>query len=1192
LACLHGNEGIDFLDGRVAGEAHAAMARHVTGCPACRDLLCRLTQSVEATCTERDDGTMPAARAAPSTMLLARGELVAERYRVLGFIARGGMGEVYQAEDTELGERVALKVLATTVHHEDRLRHFKREVQLARKVTHPNVCRLFDLGFHRRSDGDAPGRLAFLTMELVNGETLRARVGRLGPLSPTAARPLIAQMVAALAAAHGAGVIHRDFKCSNVMLADDRVVVTDFGLATPIAEEQTERALTIVGSPAYMAPEQLLGEPLGPAADIYALGVVLYELLTGRLPFVGVTSMQTAHKRLIESPPPPRSLAPALSERWERAILRCLEREPARRFADVSELLDALDEEPVRIDATATPPARPRRWWGAAALALTLALAAAVGAARWHRGVAGADGARTRDAVAVTALRSLGGEPESAWLSTALAEMLRAELAGGGNLRVVPGDAVARAELECRTGDGTAPIDLDRLGARLGARFLLSGSFAVLSPGPDPPIRVTLSLRELRGGAPAVGFSESGRDSELFDVVARLGTRLRFSLGTRALSARDQRAVRSALPSSPEGLRLYAEALARHRRYDETGARALAEQAIAKDPQHPLPHLLLSLIWDALDYHTRSREEASLAFARSSLLAEPERLTVEARYRQVTHAWKEATRIYQRLNRLFPDDLEILHQLVDCLEMDNRFDEAAAAIERFRHLPSPLRDDPELDFIGAWLAEARHDGRRMLTAAGTMAQKAQASGATLLLAEARRSEAVALLMLGEHSRALSVAEESRALFAELGNRNGEAKSILLVGSAHKHLGHLVEARAAFGQVEARGAEAGNLEYVAFALNNHANVEIEFGNYDEGLRLYERAAEYNRETGDARSEALALANAGESAIDAGRLRKAREYQERALAIARTTSDRYLEQQALGGLSFTRAHLGDVHAALDLAEQARAINRELGDYEGQPEVEFSVGDSLYQLGQLDKARQAFEHGAAVDPSLGLPGQRALCSVGLAEIARASHDLDGARRLLADAKALFRRDHRDLFVAETDLDDARLLLEEGHDAEALAAVRATEVTLTRLHGAALLPEAERLQAEALLRLRRRRDARAAFARAGALAVADDELQQLDLALTGARLALAEGRVGVSMRTLAAAIARARRAGSVAVELEALERLGEAERAGRRPLARAHLEDLRRRAGALGFVGVAARAQRLLSDGVAVAGGPRSGL
>ena len=291
---------------------------------------------------------------------LAVGELLAGRYRVLRFIGNGGMGEVYEAEDCELHERVALKtILPEIARQPESIQRFKREIQLARKVTHPNVCRIYDLVYHETT--------IFLTMEMLEGETLAQRLLRTGAMTTEVAFPLVAQIVAGLAAAHRAGIVHRDLKCSNVMLvptkardADVRAVIMDFGLARrnavgddPAGLNSTTQAIT--GTPAYMAPEQVEGRAVTSAADIYALGIVMYEMVTGRSPFEGDSPLSIAVKRLQEPPPSPKSHQPGLDLRWERAILRCLERNPADRFADAEEITRTIEPQAPAVEPAEQP---------------------------------------------------------------------------------------------------------------------------------------------------------------------------------------------------------------------------------------------------------------------------------------------------------------------------------------------------------------------------------------------------------------------------------------------------------------------------------------------------------------------------------------------------------------------------------------------------------------------------------------------------------------------------------------------------------------------------------------------------------------------------------------------------------------------------------------------------------------------
>ena len=277
----------------------------------------------------------PERRALPPRFLAS--ERIAGRFRAVRLLGQGGTAHVYEADDLALGLRVALKV----IRNERAARRLRTEVLLARKVTHPNVCRIFDLFFHPSAAGEVP----VIAMELLSGETLKDRLRR-GPLSPAEALPLVRQMAEALDAAHRVGVAHLDFKSGNVMLVPSpgglRAVVTDFGLARSTAEAEGDKLRPMVGTPAYMAPEQVLGEEASPAADLYALGIVLYEMVTGALPFQGDSSPEIARKRLEGPPPRPSLRVPGLPPVWDAVILRCLERDPARRFARAGDVVAAL----------------------------------------------------------------------------------------------------------------------------------------------------------------------------------------------------------------------------------------------------------------------------------------------------------------------------------------------------------------------------------------------------------------------------------------------------------------------------------------------------------------------------------------------------------------------------------------------------------------------------------------------------------------------------------------------------------------------------------------------------------------------------------------------------------------------------------------------------------------------------------
>jgi serine/threonine protein kinase len=326
------------------------LEQHLDECEACDELVAAMAASPTALA---DSPILPARGRAFDV-----GHRVADRYEIVQLLGRGGMGEVYEVLDLELRERVALKTLRVEVAADARsMARFRREVRLQRRVTHPNICRVYEFGIHAPAGSAGGEPVAFLTMELCRGETLADRVRRRGPFDPAVALPLVRQIASGLAEAHRAQVIHGDLKSANIILVDEpegaRAVVTDFGLAVGDNGQESTATLArgLVGSPAFMAPEQVEGGPITAAADLYALGVVLFEMVTGSLPFIGETVLATALLRLSSEPPSPRQRRHDLDVRWEKAILRCMRRRPGARYANPLELLKELEIPAVKRSA-------------------------------------------------------------------------------------------------------------------------------------------------------------------------------------------------------------------------------------------------------------------------------------------------------------------------------------------------------------------------------------------------------------------------------------------------------------------------------------------------------------------------------------------------------------------------------------------------------------------------------------------------------------------------------------------------------------------------------------------------------------------------------------------------------------------------------------------------------------------------
>ena len=342
------------------------------------------------------DETLRPGATASVARRFAVGGVVAGRYRIVELVGTGGMGEVYAAHDLVLDTTVALKTLRPELEGSaDAVARLRREIALARSVTNPHICRLHDVGEH---DGHV-----FFTMELLRGRTLGA-VLRERELTIAEVDRLAAQLVEGLAALHRVSIIHRDFKTSNVIVVGEgdhaRAVITDFGLARSTSSEDVRltHESSLLGTPAYMAPEQVEARPATAASDIYALGVVLFELLTRELPFHEDTAWATATARLQRDPPKPSSRRKGVPARWDEIVLRCLARGPSKRFARVEDLF--------------VPQARSRRWF----LAAGGGAAIAAGLAMWrYRGCVDEPALTDDDFVAVLPIEGTGAWLDDPW---------------------------------------------------------------------------------------------------------------------------------------------------------------------------------------------------------------------------------------------------------------------------------------------------------------------------------------------------------------------------------------------------------------------------------------------------------------------------------------------------------------------------------------------------------------------------------------------------------------------------------------------------------------------------------------------------------------------------------------------------------------------------------------------------------
>jgi serine/threonine protein kinase/tetratricopeptide (TPR) repeat protein len=1046
------------------------------------------------------------------------GQIVAGRYRVLRFVARGGMGEVYEVEDTVLRERVALKIIRPEIAEDpSSLERFRREIYLARKVTHGNVCRIFDIGHHRDGGkGGQPAAITFLTMEMLEGESLLERIRRNGRLSTDEAFQILRQMAAGIDAAHRVGITHRDFKSGNVILlpgeADGgpgRVVVTDFGLARSGTESSSEASILltavgdVVGTPAYMAPEQVEGSDVGPRADIYALGVVLFEMVTGTLPFSGDTALAVAVRRLKEDPPHPSATVPDIDPIWEKVILRAMARKPADRFERAEEIVYAL--ETGRLPRPDVPKRRSAARWGAGALAAaTLAVAVFVA---WDRGLLSRVASRRpqnahRVSLAVLGFENLAGKQEATWISTALTEAISTELSSSGTLRIVSGESVsqARNDLGLSLAQSFSGETLSRLRKLLGCDYVVSGSFVSTGEG---DVQLDARLEDVSLGETIARSARAGNVSNLPALASLTASTIKEKLGLGKRRWIEGPSKSVPLPAHAEAARLYSEGLERLRLFDARHARELLEQATQLEPEFVPARSALAEAWRALGYETRAREIAREAWNLARDLPVEDRLLIEGRMRELDGEWAKAVECHRRRRAQFPDDLEAGLDLASAEIRGGSSKGAFATLEELRKSLSRASDDPRVDLVEADAASQVSDFRRQREAAVRAAEKARSLGARQLLARALLSAGSADRFLGNSKEARSRFDEARKLSSEAGDRRGVARALSWLAVLHGDDGDFTAARAMHEEALATNLEIGNDVGVADAQNNIAILLGQQERLGEARKRFEDAARTYRKLD--RTESLAA--------------------------------------VLGNLTNVLIEQSDLDLAERTSREALDLHRKLADRNGEASTLGCLGQISYLRGDLKNAVSQVEAAVAICRDNRFSSLLAVFLTDLAELRLTMGNLEGARTLLTEAAAT--GDETEI-KPEKRLVLVRLLLEEGRPAEAEAVARTILLKKQELGATPVVEAAAHAHlARALFDQGKKSAARGEARQARALAEKCEALpSRLAATIAAARVdGLASGRSGsVELRkTIESALSTATKRGIFPLALEARLALAE---------------------------------------------------
>lgn len=763
--------------------------------------------------------------------VFAHGQRVAERYVINQFIAQGGAGQVYRAQDLELGGVVALKTLHPKfLQSELRVEQFRREVQLARSVTHQHVCRLFDIAYHPPS---GENRVLFATMAWLDGPTLSQALHRDGRIEIPRALRLAGQIADGAAAAHRQGIVHRDLKGSNVILVErdgrECAIVTDFGLALPSASgppSPQHDGARIEGTPLYMAPEQLAGDTLGPQADVYAIGVLLYRMLTGEWPAHGSNGVL-----------PPSHFRSALDQRYDALVLKALAREPANRFPSARELSEAIQRLRSRHIAQSR---NTRRGWAATGALLGL-LAVLLGG--WHYTARQA----AERQVFIAGVLNASGNAELQWVSTALQQALNVYLTADEKLNLLGQDSTMGTVESTLRMAPDAPVEQPLARAtQLGARWLITATYRHTS-AQNGLLTVDVKLLSVADPQNTHTLSISGRADAISDLGARMAAHIRDEMGLPPLQSEQASRAQAELPADAIARRRLAEGLDALRRHEGNVAIEKLDEALARAPDHPLVHAALARAQRYTGYRQQARASAKRAFELSTGLSRERQLSIEAQYWEQQNEWRRAEDLYAALHKFYPQQLDYGLALASVQDSGARLDQASATLNALRALPGPLGRDPRINLKLAmvhWHAGEMDKGREL---ARTAQVSAREIGADALVAEALVLEAKLTAVLDPSIEVgKRLLPEAQKIFQRRGNKSGQAYVLRVLADEAFADGRLSDAERHTHEALALSRETGNEADTATAATKLAILHDLRGDLATGLAMkQELVANYQR-----------------------------------------------------------------------------------------------------------------------------------------------------------------------------------------------------------------------------------------------------------------------------------------------------------------------------------------------------------
>lgn len=1009
--------------------------------------------------TQSEDSPEPAQ---PTERIRSRGfgvgDLIGGRYRITGSLGMGGMAVVYAAHDEELGVDVAVKLLWVAAGGDERTQErFRRELLLSRQVSHRNVVRIHDLGQH---DGQM-----FITMDLVRGSSLREILDRDGALPLDQALDWFRQALRGIRAAHQAGVVHRDLKPANLLIADDRVLISDFGIAQSAGADHLTATGMVVGTLDYLSPEQALGATVDERSDLYALGLILYEMLRGELGeghSDGSLSERLAQRIVADEAKRP-AVDASVPRRVKDVIEKLLRRDPDDRFRSADEVLRALEGDLAQPLVDAAGPVgspRHRRLRGRLAAAAAVVALAAVPAAMWWAGSSAdpeeapdTDGPATLVAGSQSvALVPSGNDDTWPWVDWT-ARRLHDRLIEDPNVRVVDPDRLNRLlrDLEIRSERWSASrmrqlaelLDVDRVvvlhldGA--GQRFgLLTQAFEsvtgeLVEVGTAEGEKASdLMSTAVNGLADRYGWQmDSARDEEFAtsEVILDVGAARRaLNEGEpNAALTRLERVVAKVDEPALAALRLtLARTLFAAGEFDR-GERVLDELLDALEGRDAPPDRMLR----ARALLALGRTDEAIAACERALASVPTALTLAlecaeglgdgghlARARSLLGELTSISPGYGRAwyllgkfsiiageSRVAVDDY-----LVRALVAENRVGDEQGRADVHNALGVGLRQLGELE-----AAEQNYE---------TAAQLRREVGDLAGYATTLRNLALIATFRGESERAEQRLREGLEIFRDLGDRRGQASMVNDLGVLAEEQGDYREALDLYTETLRLYREAGSAAEIAQSLNNVGFAYYLLGDFEHGLAFARQALERSEAEGDPFPQALALQAMGQLHLASGEWPDAERAYRRALELGRQMEDPGVEAVSLGQLGRLAFEQGRFAESLIVLAEALDVLDSLGDLRGlveyrlaETEVRLALGDWEQALELLDELKDSL---AAVENLEQMSRAASL----RARVAQQRGRRSEVERWATEAVRRARESGSDRTLLESELDQASLL------------------------------------------------------------------------------------------------------------------------------------------------------------------------